>query len=131
MDADPDLRRIDLVTIGCPHASLTEIAQAAEYLRGKRLATRLWVTTAAITRARATELGYVQAIEAAGGEVVADTCAVVAPMHMLDVRSMATNAGKMACYAPMHSGVKMRFGDVEACLDAAVTGEWRGGRGGA
>jgi hypothetical protein len=131
MDADPDLRRIDLVTIGCPHASLTEIAQAAEYLRGKRLATRLWVTTAAITRARATELGYVQAIEAAGGEVVADTCAVVAPMHMLDVRSMATNAGKIACYAPMHSGVKMRFGDVEACLDAAVTGEWRGGRGGA
>ena len=40
-------------------------------------------------------------------------------------RSMATNAGKMACYAPMHSGVRMRFGDLEQCLDAAVTGEWR------
>jgi len=25
----------------------------------------------------------------------------------------------------MHSGVKMRFGDVDQCLDAAVTGEWR------
>jgi predicted aconitase len=125
MDADPDLRRIDLVTVGCPHASLTEIEQVAAYLRGKRLATRLWVTTAAITRERAASLGYVATIEAAGGEVVADTCAVVAPMHMLDVRSMATNAGKMACYAPMHSGVKMRFGDLEACLDAAVSGEWR------
>jgi hypothetical protein len=22
--------------------------------------------------------------------------------------------------------VRMRFGDLEACLDAAVTGEWRG-----
>ena len=66
-----------------------------------------------------------QAIEAAGGEVVADTCAVVAPMRMLDVQDMATNAGKMACYAPMHSGVRMRFGDVEQCLDAAMTGEWR------
>jgi predicted aconitase len=60
MDADPDLRRIDLVTIGCPHASLTEIEQVADYLRrrsppggGKTLATRLWVTTAAITRDRA------------------------------------------------------------------------------
>ncbi len=133
MDADPDLRTIDLVTIGCPHASLTEIQQVAEYLRppgsplgqGKRLATRLWITTAEITRRRAAELGYVQVIEAAGGEVVADTCAVVAPMHMLNVRSMATNAGKMACYAPMHSGVRMRFGDLEACLDAALTGEWR------
>ena len=38
---------------------------------------------------------------------------------------MATDAGKMACYAPMHSGVRMRFGDLEQCLDAAVTGEWR------
>ena len=125
MDADPDLRQIDLVTVGCPHASLTEIQQVAEYLRGKTLATRLWVTTGEITRQAAAELGYVQAIEAAGGEVVADTCAVVAPMRMLDVRTMATNAGKMACYAPMHSGVRMRFGDLEACLDAAVTGEWQ------
>lgn len=126
MDADPDLRQIDLVTVGCPHASLNEIAQVADYLRGKRLATRLWVTTGELTRRAAAEFGYVQTIEAAGGEVVADTCAVVAPMQMLDVRSMATNAGKMACYAPMHSGVKMRFGDLAACLDAAVTGEWRG-----
>jgi predicted aconitase len=125
MDADPDLHQIDLVTIGCPHASLTEIEQVADTLRGKRLATRLWVTTGEITRQAAAELGYVRAIEAAGGEVVADTCAVVAPMRMLDVRSMATNAGKMACYAPMHSGVRMRFGDLEQCLDAAVTGEWR------
>jgi len=126
MDADPELRRIDLVTIGCPHASLEEIREVAEYLRGKRLATRLWVTTGQITREEAAGLGYVAEIEAAGGEVVADTCAVVAPMHMLDVRSMATNAGKMACYAPMHSDVKMRFGDLAACLEAAVTGEWRG-----
>jgi hypothetical protein len=126
MDADPDLRKIDLVTIGCPHASLEEIREVAEYLRGKTLATRLWVTTGALTREAAAELGYVQTIEAAGGEVVADTCAVVAPMQMLNVRSMATNAGKMACYAPMHSGVRMRFGDVAQCLDAAVTGEWRG-----
>ncbi|MCX6030824.1 MAG: aconitase X catalytic domain-containing protein [Chloroflexi bacterium] len=124
MDADPDLKKIDLVTIGCPHASLTEIAQVADYLRGKTLATRLWVTTGEPTRQAAAELGYVQTIEAAGGEVVADTCAVVAPMRMLNVRTMATNAGKMACYAPMHSGVRMRFGDVEQCLDAAVTGEW-------
>ncbi len=129
MDADPDLRQTDLVTVGCPHASLTEIASVADYLRGKRLATRLWVTTGELTRRAAAELGYVQTIEAAGGEVVADTCAVVAPMRMLDVRSMATNAGKMACYAPMHSGVKMRFGDLETCLDAAVTGEWRGAAG--
>ena len=124
MDADPDLRRVDLVTIGCPHASLSEIEQVAALVRGRRLATRLWVTTGRITRERAAARGWVQEIVAAGGEVVADTCAVVAPMHMIGVRSMATNAGKMACYAPAHSGVRMRFGSLEQCIVAALTGEW-------
>ena len=126
MDADPDLRRIDLVTVGCPHASLSEIEQIAGLLQGQRLAAQLWVTTAGITRERARAAGWVQTIEAAGGQVVADTCAVVAPMRSLGVTSMATNAGKMACYAPAHSKVKMRYGSLEHCIDAAITGQWSG-----
>ena len=124
MDADPDVTEIDLVTIGCPHASLSELRYIAQRLQGKKLATRLWVTTARITRERAAQKGWVQVIEEAGGEVVADTCAVVAPVRGLGIRTMATNAGKMACYAPMHSGVKMRYGDIDRCLDAAITGRW-------
>ncbi len=124
MDADPELRRVDLVAIGCPHASLSEIEQVAEGVRGRRLATRLWVTTARQTRERAAERGWVRDIVEAGGEVVADTCAVVAPMRMIGVRSMATNAGKMACYAPAYSGVRMRFGTLEQCIQAALTGRW-------
>jgi len=126
MDADPDLRQIDLVTIGCPHASLSEIEQIAAMLAGQRVATQLWVTTARITRDRARAAGWVQAIEAAGGQVVADTCAVVAPVRSIGITTMATNAGKMACYAPAHSKVKMRYGSLEQCVAAAVTGVWNG-----
>ncbi|MEI2690048.1 MAG: aconitase X [Anaerolineae bacterium] len=61
MDADPDLRQIDLVTIGCPHASLSEMEQIAALLQGQRVKTQLWVTTARITRDRAREAGWVQA----------------------------------------------------------------------
>lgn len=124
MDANPETTAIDLVTIGCPHASMTELQRIAERLRGETLRTRLWVTTARLTRERAAQEGWVQIIEAAGGEVVADTCAVVAPVRSLGIRSMATNAGKMACYAPMHSKVEMRYGDMEQCLEAALTGKW-------
>ncbi len=124
MDADPDMREIDLVTIGCPHASLSEIQRIAQRLQGQRVRTRLWITTARITRQRAAEAGWVQMIQEAGGEVVADTCAVVAPMRSLGIRRMATNAGKMACYAPMHSGVGMRFGDLDQCVEAALQGRW-------
>jgi predicted aconitase len=124
MDADPDVSKIDLVTIGCPHASLSELRRVAARLEGKKVATRLWITTAQITRARAEREGLVEVITQAGGEVVADTCAVVAPVRSLGIRRMATNAGKMACYAPMHSGVQMRFGDFDLCLDAALSGRW-------
>ena len=124
MDADPDITDIDLVTLGCPHASLSELRHIAQRLRGQKLTTRLWITTSRITRNRAAQEGLVEIIEAAGGEVVADTCAVVAPVRSLGIRTMATNAGKMANYAPMHSGVKMRYGTMEQCLSAAISGHW-------
>ncbi|RME81164.1 MAG: DUF521 domain-containing protein [Caldilineae bacterium] len=129
MDANPETTELDLVTIGCPHASYSELARVAARLRGERLRTRLWVTTSQITRARAAADGLIRIIEEAGGEVVADTCAVVAPVRSLGIRRMATNAGKMACYAPMHSGVHMRFGTLEQCLEAAIRGYWVGAEG--
>ncbi len=127
MDANPEIAEIDLVTLGCPHASMSELRRIAARLKGETLATRLWITTSQITRARAAAEGLVAIIEAAGGQVVADTCAVVAPVRSLGIRTMATNAGKMANYAPMHSGVKMRYGDMAQCLDAAINGRWPAG----
>jgi predicted aconitase len=118
--------QIDLVSIGCPHASLVEIEEVARWLEGKRVKARLWITTARETRERAQEKGLVERIEAAGGRVVADTCLVVAPIEELGLRSMATNSAKAAFYAPTHSGLEVRFGRLEQCLEAAVTGRWPG-----
>jgi predicted aconitase len=118
--------QIDLVSIGCPHASLVEIEEVARWLEGKRVKAKLWITTARETRERAQERGLVERIEAAGGRVVADTCLVVAPIEELGLRSMATNSAKAAFYAPTHSGLEVRFGRLEQCLEAAVTGRWPG-----
>lgn len=122
------LDRIDFVSIGCPHASLEEIRDTAEYLAGRTVRARLWVTTAEATRQSAEAAGWVQAIEKAGGHVVSDTCLVVAPVQALGVRSMATNSAKAAFYAPSHSGLQVRLGTMEECLAAAVAGRWRSGR---
>jgi len=121
---DEGVLDIDLVSLGCPHASLAEIAQVAEFVRGQQMNTQLWVTTARRTRERAVVDGWVQTIEEAGGRVVADTCTVVAPLQLLGVRTLATNAAKTACYAPAHSGVRVRFGTIEQCLQAALSGRW-------
>ncbi|MFN2290861.1 MAG: aconitase X [Anaerolineae bacterium] len=116
--------RIDLVSLGCPHASLDEIRAVAGRLAGRRVVAQLWITTARATRDEAERAGLVDSIEEAGGRVVADTCLVVAPVHELGFRSLATNSAKMAFYAPAHSGLAVRFGPLEQCLEAALTGRW-------
>jgi predicted aconitase len=114
---------IDLVSIGCPHASPGEIAQIAQALAGKRIKSQLWVTTARETRTQMA--GHVATIETAGARVVADTCMVVAPVEQLGFRTMATNSAKMAFYVPSHSGLQVRFGPLEQCIQAALTGIWQ------
>ena len=125
---DSPVEAVDLVSIGCPHASLDEIEAVADFVAGKRLRADLWVTTARATRQAAEAAGLVGRIEAAGGRVVADTCLVVAPMAGLGYRTLATNSAKMAFYTPSHSGLAVRFGPMEQCLEAALTGQWPAGR---
>lgn len=117
-----ETRHIDLVSVGCPHASPRELAQIARAVSGRHLAADLWVTTARETRDRAQR--DVSVIEAAGGQVVADTCMIVAPVETLGFGTLATNSAKMATYAPAHSGVRVRLGSLEQCIQAAVTGVW-------
>lgn len=120
---------VDLVSLGCPHASLADLEAVAEHLDGHRVKAALWVTTARATREAAEAAGLVARIEAAGGMVVADTCMVVAPVFELGFRTMATNSAKMAFYAPAHSGLTVRFGSVDQCVAAAIEGRWPAGDG--
>jgi predicted aconitase len=115
---------VDLVSLGCPHASLAEIEAIASYLHGRQVKAALWITTARGIREAAQKAGLVSAIEAAGGRVVADTCMVVAPIADLGFRTLATNSAKMAFYTPSHSGLSVRFGPTEQCLEAAVSRKW-------
>ena len=117
---------LDLVTFGCPHASLTEVQEIATLLAGKKIraGVALWVCTSRAVKDLATRLGYVAAVEAAGGKVVADTCMVVAPIEEFGFRNLATNSGKAAFYAPTYSKLNVRFGSLEQCINAAITGRW-------
>ena len=115
---------IDLVWFGCPHAGLEEMARIVRLLDGRRVSSALWVTTARETRSRAETEGLVDAIEASGGRVIADMCVVVAPMHELGYRTLATPSAKGAWYVPSHAGLAVRYGTMEQCVEAAITGVW-------
>lgn len=119
-----EAREIDLVWFGCPHASLEEIAEVVRLLAGRRVKAALWITTARHIREQAAAQGLVAEIEACGGRVIADMCAVIAPMQELGYHTLATPSAKGAFYAPSYAGLITRYGTVEQCVAAAVSGVW-------
>jgi predicted aconitase len=118
------LDEIGFVSLGCPHSTLADIERAARLLEGQRVKATLWITTSRHVRELALQQGWVGMIEAAGGQVIADTCLVVAPVEQMGFKAMATNSAKAAFYSPSHSGLQRRFGSMEQCIEAAITGRW-------
>lgn len=114
---------LDLVCLGCPHASLAELSRIAQLLRGRRVSTTTWICTAGSIAELARELGLIEQIERSGAQVVRDTCFVVAPLRGR-FRSVATDSAKGCYYARGHNRLRVKLGSVERCLDAAVRGRW-------
>jgi len=119
-------RDVDLVWIGCPHASLAEIELTADLLAGAQVKAELWVTTAREVLETARDEGLTERIEASGGRVVADACLIGAPLGEMGLKNVATNSGKGAFYLRNHSHLQVRFGSLAQCLEAAISGRWPG-----
>ncbi|WP_238382540.1 cis-3-hydroxy-L-proline dehydratase [Tabrizicola thermarum] len=117
---------VDMVALGNPHFSLTEMAALARLCEGRRKAegVRLVVTCGRDVFARARAEGFIDKVRAFGGEVLNDTCwcFIGAPVVPASVRNMATNSGKYAHYGPAAVGKAFHFASLAACVDAACTG---------
>jgi predicted aconitase len=116
--------QIDTVIMGCPHASLREIAEIASVLENKRLAegVRLWVCTAYATRSLAERLGYAAMITQAGGYLFCDSC----PTNSMRVQAkrIVTSGFKQAHYARGMIGSEVIVANSQDCLHAALTGRF-------
>lgn len=115
---------IDFVVIGCPHASIAEIKEVADLLRGHKVRSGFWVCTARQTQELAAHMGYVKDIEEAGGEVICDTCPVLCCTLQRGYKTIATNSGKMAHYAPGLWGLQPVLLTAAECARAALQGCW-------
>lgn len=122
-----DRAEVDLVVLTGPQLSLFELRRVAELLDGRRVhqGTQLIVTTNRQNCEAARELGYVGAIERAGGLVLVGVCFyLMAPGAMRERfgwRNVLTNSAKLANiiggyrYWPI-------FRRTDACIEAAVAG---------
>jgi hypothetical protein len=118
---------VDIVVLGCPHATLERMRAIAGMLEGKKINknTRLYVTTCRPIKNTADKQGYSEIIARAGGSVWEDACGLVLSVDPSTV--FACDSAKMANYLPGETGAKNTwFGTTEECIQAALTGKWRG-----
>lgn len=111
-----DVESADLITTGCPHASISELEEIAEMLEKKPVKKPFWICLSRNIKDEAVKSGLAARIEKNGGTLVADTCMVVAPLERMGFKSTAINSGKATVYLPTMCQQKVLFGRLEEIL---------------
>ncbi|WP_281984278.1 aconitase X [Thalassorhabdomicrobium marinisediminis] len=118
--------QVDLVAFGSPHFSLSETRRLAELLDGHRCHpdTATIVTLGRDTLAAVEADGTLAKLHTAGVQVVPDICwcSISEPVFPPSARTLMTNSGKYAHYAPGLSDRAVRFGSLADCAHTARTG---------
>ncbi|WP_175650361.1 cis-3-hydroxy-L-proline dehydratase [Pseudomonas sp. Marseille-P9899] len=116
---------VDVVSLGNPHFSLSEFAQLARLCQGrhKHPAVVIAVTSGRGVLEQARQAGHVAVLQDFGVQLVTDTCwcmlgEPVIPPH---ARTLMTNSGKYAHYAPGLVGRSVHFANLAECVDAACS----------
>jgi len=113
---------VDLVFVGCPHASKEQALDILESLKGRELKADVWIAIARDVKREV--LQHEALVEAMSPRVklVSDTCIVVCPVDDLGYSSVATNSGKAYFYLKNNPKLAVAHRDTAACMDAAITG---------
>ena len=118
---------VDIVSIGCPHASIGQLRDAAAMLEGGEASrdVTFYIHTNRSTWDMAEAEGVIDTLTGAGVSVTADNCAVVSYDRVPAGSRMATNSAKMALFARSVSDAEILFGTTADCIAAGISGQWR------
>ncbi|KFE50549.1 aconitase X [Pseudomonas syringae] len=120
---DPEVR---MISLGNPHFSLSEFSRLADLCvgRDKHPQVVLAITCGRAVLEQARAAGYLVVIQAFGATLITDTCWCMLgePVIPVDARSVMTNSGKYAHYAPGLVGRSVHFASLAECVDSACSG---------
>ena len=125
--SDPN---VDFVMLGCPHAALEQLTEAARLLEGKKVSTNcnLWIFTSRAVKNQAREAGLLKPLSDAGAVLLTDTCSAFTQALPPGTKVAALDSAKQVHYLPAILGVQAWFGSTTDCINAAITGRWSGER---
>jgi predicted aconitase len=112
------------VSIGTPHASLSEVQRLVDLLAADRPApgVQLVISTARDVLESAEQRGLAGSLRQAGVEILVDTCSYIAPVLRPGDGAVMTDSAKWAYYAPGNVGAQVVFGSTPECVASAVAG---------
>ncbi|MDR0936700.1 MAG: aconitase X catalytic domain-containing protein [Oscillospiraceae bacterium] len=123
--------KVDMVYLGCPHMNAVELMLLARKLEGKHVKVPLWIMTAPWLYQVARDQGYLATFEAAGAKLFDGTCPAAMGGVPDYVNTIALDSAKQSyyitgCYPDEERKLDVCYGTRDDCIDAALTGTWRG-----
>ena len=119
--------KIDLVAIGSPHASVSECKAFATLLDGRSCfpETKTIVTVGRNTLKKLLDTGIALQLKKSGVRIISDICwcSITEPIFPKNALVLMTNSGKYAHYGKGLSGREVRFGSLENCAKASISGQ--------
>ena len=119
---------VDFVMLGCPHAAIEQLREAARLLGGKKVSENcaLWIFTSRAVKTQAHDEGILEALANAGAVLLTDTCSAFAQALPPGTKVAALDSAKQVHYLPAILGIQAWFGSTSDCINAALTGRWTG-----
>ena len=119
---------IETVILGCPHFSYAEfetlvriVSQRKEARVHGNVQFLVFASATTVELARRGEL--LEPLERFGATIVRDTCPFHSPVVGPGTKTIMTNSGKCAYYAPGELDVRVAFGSLDECVEAAISGQ--------
>ena len=118
--------KLDAVSLGTPHASLNEIEQLFQSVStGPDINPEVdfFINTGRSVFNSAKDLGLIDQLEKRNVKFIVDTCAYVTSIFRPGTKTVITNSGKVAHYAPANMGVQIVLGSLDECVQSARLGK--------
>ena len=121
-------RDVDFVMLGCPHASLEQLAEVAALVEGRKVSSNsaLWIFTSRAVKIAAEAKGYGKTLRDAGALLMTDTCSSISQAVPKGTRVAALDSAKQVHYLPAIMNIEGWYGTTAECVDAACSGRWNG-----
>ncbi len=112
-----ELEDVDLIFVGCPHASVDEIMEIYRLLDGRKLIIEMWIFTSRPVKNLIERMKLAKKLNELNVKLIEDTCPVVAPIAEMGIKKVAVNSGKAAYYLPNTNGQVVLFNSLKNLIE--------------